>query len=80
MRIERRLISTRMSTLLQNVRQSHVRDLDGFYIDPEPLHFRLEDGEHVFRELAPHIVHSIVCDIINETSDRLLDLERQVSI
>ena len=76
-RLER---SSVLQSLLQNIRQRHVRYLNSFYIDPEPLDLRLQDGEHVLGELAAHIVHSIVCDIINETSDRLLDLERQVSI
>ena len=74
------LISTRIPTLLQNIRQSHVRYLNSFDINAEPLHLRLEDGEHVLRELAAHVIHAIMGDIIHQTSDRLFDLERQVSI
>ena len=76
-RTARSLISTRIPTLLQDVRQSHVRDFYGLDVNPKPLDFRLKDGEHVFRELAAHVIHPIMCDIINQTSDRLLDLKLQ---
>ena len=74
------LISTRIPTLLQNIRQSHVRYLNSFDINAEPLHLRLEDGEHVLRELAAHVIHAVMGHIINETPYGFFHLERQVGI